>query len=62
MAKFVKLDSGEYINIDMIITISNGIGETYYAATLGFDSQWVAHQEELTKHDLEKIMEVSKER
>lgn len=39
MAKFVKLDSGEYINIDMIITISKGIGETYYAATLGFDSQ-----------------------
>lgn len=39
MAKFVKLDSGEYINIGMIITISNSIGENYYAATLGFDSQ-----------------------
>lgn len=62
MTKFVKLDSGEYINIGMIITISNSIGENYYAATLGFDSQWVAHQEELTKYDLEKIMKASEER
>lgn len=62
MAKFVKLDSGEYINIDMIITISNRIEENYYAATLGFDSQWAAHQEELTKNDLEKIIEASEER
>ena len=62
MTKFVKLDSGEYINIDMIITISNSIGENYYAATLGFDSQQAVHQEELTKHDLEKIMKVSEER
>lgn len=35
MAKFVKLDSGEYINIDMIITINNGIGETYYLCYTG---------------------------
>ena len=56
MAKFVKLESGKYINIDSIITIDEKFGENYRANTLGFDSQWVAHSEKLTESDLSNIL------
>ena len=62
MAKFVKLESGKYINVDSIITISEKVGETYYANTLGFDSQWAAHSEELTESDLSNVLKASEER
>lgn len=61
MAKFVKLESGRYINIDLIITIDEKFEGIYRANTMGFDSQWAAHHEELTERDLEKIMEASEE-
>lgn len=57
MTKFVKLDSGEYSNIDMIITISDG-----YAYTMGFDNDWQAHAERVTKKDVEKILKAGEER
>ena len=56
MAKFVKLESGKYINIDSIITIGEKFGENYVAHTLGFDSQWAAHTENLTESDLSNIL------
>lgn len=54
MAKFVKLESGNYINIDHIITISGG-----YAYTTGFDNDWQAHAERVTKTDIDNILKGS---
>lgn len=62
MAKFVKLESGNYINIDLIITIDKKFGETYCAHTLGFDAPWVAHSEDLTESDLNNVLKASEER
>lgn len=50
MAKFVKLENGNYINIDHIITISDD-----YAYTTGFDNDWQAHTERVTKKMLKKF-------
>lgn len=61
MAKFVKLESGRYINIDLIITIDEKFEETYRAHTMGFDSQWEAHIEELTESDLSNVLKASEE-
>lgn len=54
MAKFVKLENGNYINVDHIITISGD-----YAYTMGFDNDWQAHAERVTKKDVEKILKAS---
>lgn len=58
MDKFVKLENGNYINIDQIITISEN-GSSFLAHTVGFDNEWEAHCESLTKKDLDKIMKAS---
>lgn len=58
MDKFVKLENGNYINIDQIITISEN-GSSFFAYTTGFDNEWQAHSESLTKKDLDKIMKAS---
>lgn len=61
MAEFVKLKNGRYINIDAIITIDEDVDEDQYIAhTLGFDSTWEAHTEELTGPDLNCIMKASR--
>lgn len=59
MAKIVKLESGEYINADQIITISPLGKEAFLAHTLGFDNEWQAHSEEITQKDLQNILEVT---
>lgn len=59
MAKIVKLESGEYINADQIITISPLGKEMFLAHTLGFDNEWEAHSEEITQKDLQNILEVT---
>ena len=60
MAKFVKLENGNYINIDKIITISNPVCDgVVYAYTMGVDSDWKAHSEKLTVTDLENILKAS---
>ena len=59
MAKIVKLESGEYINADQIITISPLVKEAFLAHTLGFDNEWEAHSEEITQKDLQNILEVT---
>lgn len=56
MAKFVKLESGTYINVDHIITISSD-----YAYTTGFDNDWQAHSERVTKKDVDNILKGSEE-
>lgn len=54
MSKFVKLESGTYINVDHIITISGD-----YAYTTGFDNDWQAHAERVTKKDVDNIMKAT---
>lgn len=54
MAKFVKLENENYINVDHIITISGD-----YAYTTGFDNDWQAHAERVTKKDVDNIMKAS---
>lgn len=62
MAKFVKLENGEYINVDMIITIDSCCdSKTFYAYTMGFDADWRNHREKLTITDLENILKASEE-
>lgn len=56
MAKFVKLENGNYINVDHIITISGD-----YAYTTGFDNDWQAHAERVTKTDVDNILKASEE-
>lgn len=60
MAKFVKLENGKYINIESIITIDEKVGRTYCAHTLGFDSEWAAHAENLTESDLSNILKATR--
>lgn len=54
MAKFVRLESGTYINVDNIITISGNL-----AYTMGFDNDWQAHRERVTKKDVDNILKGS---
>lgn len=54
MSKFVRLESGTYINVDHIITIS---GNSAY--TTGFDNDWQAHKEQVTKKDVDNIMKAA---
>ena len=54
MSKFVKLESGAYINVDNIITIHDG-----NAYTTGFDNDWQAHAERVTKKDVDNIMKTT---
>lgn len=54
MSKFVKLESGAYINVDNIITVSGG-----RAYTTGFDNDWQAHVERVTKKDVDNIMKAT---
>lgn len=54
MSKFVKLENGNYINVDHIITIS---GDSAY--TTGFDNDWQAHVERVTKKDVDNIMKTT---
>lgn len=56
MTKFVKLESGVYINVDHIITISGD-----YAYTTGFDNDWQAHAERVTKKDVDNIIKTMEE-
>ena len=56
MTKFVKLENENYINVDHIITISGD-----YAYTTGFDNDWQAHAERVTKKDVEKILKTTEE-
>lgn len=56
MTKFVKLESGTYINVDHIITISGN-----YAYTTGFDNDWEAHAERVTKTDIDNILKTMEE-
>lgn len=56
MTKFVKLENGRYINIDHIITISGD-----YAYTTGFDNDWQAHAERVTKTDIDNILKTTEE-
>lgn len=60
MAKFVKLENGKYINIESIITIDEKLGRTYRAHTLGFDDEWMAHDEILTESDLSNILKATR--
>lgn len=61
MAKFVKLENGNYINVDMIITITPFNETTYFAYTMGFDSDFKNHRETLTITDLKSILRASEE-
>lgn len=54
MSKFVRLESGTYINVDNIITIS---GDSAY--TMGFNNDWQAHVEQVTKKDVDNIMKAT---
>lgn len=56
MTKFVKLENGNYINADHIITISGD-----YAYTVGFDNDWQAHAERVTKTDIDNILKTTEE-
>ena len=56
MAKFVKLENKNYINVDHIITISGD-----YAYTIGFDNDWQAHAERVNKKDVDNIMKAMEE-
>lgn len=54
MSKFVRLESGTIVNVDNIITIS---GSSAY--TKGFDNDWQAHVERVTKKDVDSIMKAT---